>query len=236
MKLLRSLRTSARQRGIPVSPPAGSTTSPFFARIPSIENKCESHLSYLFSTDLEKHSSAARTVELTEKNTLPGAKIDFAVFNQDLFAAANQRAFTMRIGIAFGMSIAGTAMRYQFFKGQEYIVRNRRVGIFVYGYRCCRVRTINNAIAICNTGLTNSSINLACNINHLVAVLTAYVKIFFDDSHYCTSTYGISYICSTTSIPSSSLKPCLIVFAVKSQSNSLVGLLFGSACKTGQFV
>jgi len=45
-----------------------------------------------------------------------------------------------------------------------------------------------------------------------------------------------NHICLTTPIPRRSTNPCLMVFAVRSHSSSLVGLLSGSAFRTGQFV
>ena len=62
------------------------------------------------STNLDYHPSIAGTVEFTEKNALPGAKVRGLVLERDLSAASDNRAFTMCIGIPFGMSIAWTMM------------------------------------------------------------------------------------------------------------------------------
>jgi hypothetical protein len=74
-------------------------------------------------------------------------------------------------------------MRNQFFQRQQNIVGNRRVGIFVYRYACCRVGTIYYRITIFDAGFTHSRSNIARDINKLAVFSRAYVKIFSDDFH-----------------------------------------------------
>ena len=61
-----------------------------------------------FAADLDNYFSASGPVEFTEKNALPCAQSKSPVLYQDLFTAAEYRAFAVRIRIALGMTIAGT--------------------------------------------------------------------------------------------------------------------------------
>jgi hypothetical protein len=107
------------------------------------------------SADLNQHLSVAGAVEFTEENSLPGAEDQGFVFYENLFAAANYRALGVCIGITFGMTIARPAVGYEFLERQENIMRNGRIGIFVYSDSGGRVRTMYDYVAIANIRLSN---------------------------------------------------------------------------------
>ncbi len=110
----------------------------------------------LLAADLDHYFSVSWAVEFAEKDALPGAELQFSGLYQDLFAAADKRAFAVGIGVSLGMPVARAIVRYQFGQGQEYVVRNTGVGIFVYGNCCGCVRTIDYYIAIGNAGLADN--------------------------------------------------------------------------------
>jgi len=138
---------------------------------------------YLFPADLDDDFSAARAVELAKEYTLPGTELQGPILNQNLFAAADQRAFAVRIGIAFGMSIARTMLRQQLLERQKQVVRNGRVGILIYGNRGGRVGTINNYIAVGDAASADKRADLAGNINHLTPRSCTYTKLLLNDFH-----------------------------------------------------
>ena len=63
-------------------------------------------LSLLLPADLNNDCPAAGAVELTKENSLPCAELQSSALEQDLLAAADQAAFTVRVGIAFEMPVA----------------------------------------------------------------------------------------------------------------------------------
>jgi hypothetical protein len=138
---------------------------------------------FLFTADLDDDFSAARAVEFTEEDALPGAELQSPALNKNLFAAADKRAFAMRIGIAFGMPVARTALGQQFLKRQEQVVRNGWIGVFVDGNRRGSVGTIDNNIAVSDAAPADKRTDLAGNINHLIAALCVDAKIFLDNVH-----------------------------------------------------
>lgn len=150
-------------------------------------------LNFLFTADLDDYFSAARAVEFTEEDSLPGTKLQRSALNENLFAAADYGAFAVRIGIAFGMPVARTVPGHQFLKRQKQIVRNGRVGILVYGNSRRSVGTIDNNIAVSDAAFTDERADLVGNINHLVPALCAYAKIILDNIHY-THIPNISYL------------------------------------------
>jgi hypothetical protein len=65
------------------------------------------------AANLDSHFSVARAVKFTEKDALPGAQRKRFVFYEYLFAAANDRAFAVCVGIAFNVAVTTSAMRDQ---------------------------------------------------------------------------------------------------------------------------
>jgi hypothetical protein len=111
--------------------------------------------SFLFSADLNDHSSAAGAVEFAEEYTLPGTEVERIVLNEDLPAATDEGAFAMGIRVALKMAVSWSMRRYQFLEGQEYIVGDGAVGVFVYGDGGSSVRTIDYQVAVGDAGLTD---------------------------------------------------------------------------------
>jgi len=59
------------------------------------------------SDDLDLQFARAGTVEFREKDGLPPAKRETAMLDIDRFRRADERGLDVRIGISFGMGIAG---------------------------------------------------------------------------------------------------------------------------------
>jgi len=138
----------------------------------------------LFAPDLDVNFPAAGPVELTEIYSLPCTKHQRFVFYKNLLAAADERAFTMRIGIAFGVSITGAALWKQLLQSQKDIMRDRWVGVFIYRYRRRRVGTVNYHVSVDDAGLLDQRTHLARDVYHLVAASRIYAKIFPDNLHF----------------------------------------------------
>ncbi len=81
------------------------------------------------------------------------------------------------------MPIARTVLGHQFLKCQKHVVRNGWVGVFIDSNRRCGMGTIDNNIAIGDTGLADKRADLAGNIDHLIAALCADAKIFLYNIH-----------------------------------------------------
>ena len=107
---LGNLQTSARQRGLPVSPPAGPTTSPFFVRRDDPVRIGFAHGGFggavSLAADLYDYASASWPVELAEVDPLPRPEDQAAVLDEDLFAAPDERALAVRVGVPFAVAIA----------------------------------------------------------------------------------------------------------------------------------
>jgi hypothetical protein len=135
------------------------------------------------ASGLNDDGAGAWAVEFAEEYALPGAEDQKAVFYQDISAATNDGAFAVGIGVAFGVFVGGAKARDQFFEGQQYVVHDGSVGVFVYCYRCCSVGTIDGDDAVDDTRGGNGSGDAVRDINHFTAAFGVDSKILLHDFH-----------------------------------------------------
>ncbi len=81
------------------------------------------------------------------------------------------------------MPVAGAVGRQQFFQRQENIVRDGRIGVFVDGNRRRCVGAIYDRLPVGNAGLADNRLDLAGDINHLVAALRAHTELLLNYFH-----------------------------------------------------
>ena len=137
----------------------------------------------------------------------------------------------MCIAVALGMTIPTPMLRKEFVERHRHIVDNIRIGIFIDSDRRRSMRAIHRNLPSRYLRLTNSDLDFISDIDHLASTFGMQLETLIVNLHSISSN---RYICSTTSIPNSSLSPWAMIFAVSSHSNTLVGRLSASAINTGQ--
>jgi hypothetical protein len=109
----------------------------------------------LLSADLDRKTPASRAVKFAKEDALPGAQNQLAVSDYELLAAADKRTFAVSVGIAFIVPVSRAKMRHKLFQGQQYIVDDGGVCVFVYGNACGSMGAIYYGVAFFDAGLTD---------------------------------------------------------------------------------
>ena len=118
--------------------------------------------------DLDSDFAVARPVKLAEEECLPSAEGQPAILDHYGLADARQRAFHMRIGIAFGVLIVGVA-RCHAVEHDFDVARHRGIIAFVHEDARGGVRYIEIADALVAPGCGNNLLDLLGDVNQLRA-------------------------------------------------------------------
>jgi len=107
-------------------------------------------------------------VEFAKKDSLPGAKRELSVFNEDGLAGAGENRFHVRVRVALSM-LVGTFMRDEPIEKALDIGGDIRIGMFVNRNACRGVRNVDVADRALKARIANGLLHLARDIHELRA-------------------------------------------------------------------
>ena len=102
--------------------------------------------------DFDAQAAGARTVEFAEEDSLPGAEFELASANKNGGGTADERRLDVRVGVAFGVAVAGILRNHARKRGLN-IGGDVRIGVLIDEHAGGGVRNVHVADARLHAGI-----------------------------------------------------------------------------------